>query len=72
MKNILIIRDTLLKTDRKMIYGFRCRIVYILLFIFYYLLLRFINTVYIMLDSMYVDYVYIHRIVSYTEFMECE
>jgi len=38
----------------------------------YYLLLRFLNTVYIMLDSMYVDYVYIHRIVSYTGFMECK
>jgi hypothetical protein len=44
----------------------------VLLFIFYYLLLRFINNVYIMLDSMYVDYVYIHRIVSYTGFMEFE
>jgi len=44
----------------------------VLLFTFYYLLLRFLNTVYIMLDSMYVDYVYIHRIVSYTGFMECE
>ena len=36
---------------------------------FYYLLLRSLNTVYIMLDSMYVDYIYIHRIVSYAAFM---
>jgi len=40
--------------------------------IFYYLLLRSLNTVYIVLDSMYVDYVCIHTIVSYTGFMECE
>ena len=72
MKNILIIRDNLLKTERKMKVGFRCLIIYILLFIFYYLLLKYLNTVYIMLDSMYVDYVYIHRIVSYTGFMECK
>ena len=44
----------------------------VLLFTFYYLLLRFINTVYIILDIMYVDYFYIHRIVSYTGFMECK
>jgi len=44
----------------------------VLLFIFYYLVLRFVSTVYIMLDCMYVDYVYIHRIVSYTVFVECE
>jgi hypothetical protein len=44
----------------------------IFIFIFYYLLLRFTNTVYIMLDSIYVDYVYIHRIVSYIGYMECE
>jgi len=52
MKNILIIKDNLLKTDRKMKDGFRCLIIYILFFILCYLLLKFINTVYIMLVYM--------------------
>ena len=66
MKNILIIRDNLLKTDRNMKAGFRSFIIHILLFttkIFQY-------CVYCV--SMYVDYICIHRIVSYTGFMECK
>ena len=66
MKNILITRDNLLKTDKKkwnLVLG-------VLLFTFYHLLLRSLNTVYVTLDNMYVDYVYIYRIVSYTGFKE--
>jgi hypothetical protein len=66
MKNILIIKDNLLKTERKMKDGFRCLIIYILL------LTTKIYQHYLYYVSMYVDYVYIHRIVSYTGFMECE
>jgi hypothetical protein len=66
VKNILIIRDNLLEINRKMKAGFRCLIIYILLFT------TKISQHCVYYVSMYVDYVYIHRIVSYTGFMECE
>jgi len=67
VRNILIIRDNLLKTDRKMKDGLMCLIIYILL-----LTTKIYHHCYIILDSMYVDYFYIHKIVSYTGFMECK
>jgi hypothetical protein len=67
VRNILIIRNNLLKTDRKIKDGLMYLIIYILL-----LTSKIYQHCYIILDSMYVDCFYVHKIVSYTEFMECK